>query len=148
MKVKDVLKRHLFTVKPNDNIKKAMQLLCYNKISGLPVIDDDNKLIGMISEKDILKAMYLSPQEYHEYGYAAYNDERYKDIMYNKVSTIMSSTLITVNSDAAILKVASLMLLNKVRRVAVVDKEGKLIDVISQGDIHLAIFNKYLDDNN
>ncbi len=146
MKIKDVLEKHILTVKADDSLKKVMQLLCWNKISGLPVVDDDNKLIGVVSEKDVLRAMYLSPEEYNEYGCSAYNEERYKDIMDDKVETIMSTTLITASLNDRILKIASLMMLKKIRRVPVIDSEGKLIGIISQGDIHLAIFRKYLED--
>jgi CBS-domain-containing membrane protein len=146
MKIKDVIKRDVLTVKADDSLKKAMIIICRNKISGLPVVDDDNKLIGIISEKDILKAMYLSPQEYIEYGATAFNEDRYKDIMDDKVESVMSTTLTTATIDDDALKVASLMILKKVRRIPIVDNEGKVIDLVSQGDIHVAIFKKYLED--
>jgi CBS domain-containing protein len=146
MKIKNIIQKSLLTVKADDPLKKAMKLLYINKISGLPVIDDNNKLIGIISEKDILRAMYLSPQEYIEYGSSAYNGERYRDIMHNKIESIMSKDLITASMDDDVLKVASLMLLKKIRRVPIVDKEGNLIDIVSQGDIHVAIFKKYVEE--
>ena len=52
--VADVMSRDLITVKPQTPIKEAIKILAEQRISGLPVVDDAGKLVGVISETDLL----------------------------------------------------------------------------------------------
>ncbi len=54
-KVEDIMKSQIVTVKPNDNIDYAMSLMITRNIRQLPVVDENNKLIGIITRNDIVK---------------------------------------------------------------------------------------------
>ncbi|MFQ5561852.1 MAG: CBS domain-containing protein, partial [Nitrospinota bacterium] len=68
-------------------------------------------------------------------------EDRYEDIFNKPVSEVMSTTLTTAGPDTPILKVASLMILKKIRRVPIVEGD-KVVGIVTQGDIHQAIFKK------
>ena len=147
MLVKSAMATNLLTIKPQDSLKKAMEQLCNNKISGLPVVDSDNKLVGIISEKDILKAMFVpTASELYEFSHFDFDDieSRYQDIRHLQIDSIMTRKVQTISPEDNLIKAASLMLLNSIRRLPVVDENGQLLGIISQGDVHQAIFKKYL----
>jgi len=60
MLVKDIMTTAVKTAATADAVRDVATVMCFNKISGLPVVDGSQKLIGMISEKDILHAMFPS----------------------------------------------------------------------------------------
>ena len=60
MKVKEIMKKNVISVKPEDNAMETLTLLFKMQISGLPVIDGQGKLVGMFTEKDILRSILPS----------------------------------------------------------------------------------------
>jgi CBS domain-containing protein len=60
MKVKEIMTKELVSIKPDDNAKDALDILFKMQISGLPVIDTQGRLVGMFTEKDILKQILPS----------------------------------------------------------------------------------------
>lgn len=57
LKVKDVMSKKLFFVRPDDTIEDAVRIMCEKDVKRLPVIDENNKLVGVISRSDILRAL-------------------------------------------------------------------------------------------
>ncbi len=57
VKAKDIMKKNVITVKRNTPIQDAINILVDNKVTGLPVVDDDMTLVGIISEKDVLRIL-------------------------------------------------------------------------------------------
>lgn len=147
MKLEEIMIRSIQTVRTDDTIKDVAVLICTNHISGVPVVDDEGKVVGIISEKDIIKAMYPDYTELHDDPVRSRNfeetEERYEALLIRKAEELMSRNVLSITSDAPILKAASLMILKKIRRLPVID-QGKLVGIVSQGDIHQAIFKKKL----
>ncbi|PKM82547.1 MAG: signal transduction protein [Firmicutes bacterium HGW-Firmicutes-14] len=145
MEVRQVMSPAVITVSPDDDVKKAASLICLRKISGLPVVED-NKPVGMISEKDILRAIYPTYQEFfenpEEFKVFADLRRRYGETTNLKVKQIFSRRVITVEPDTNLLRALSLMVTKRVRRLPVVDKDGNILGIVSQGDIHQALFNE------
>ena len=98
------------TVKCDSNIMDAIKLLIEHKISGLSVIDDDNNLLGVISEVDCLRAI-LDGSYYGEVG--------------GNVSDYMTANVQSVSMDMTIIDIAKKILDNNRRRMPVVEN-GKL----------------------
>lgn len=148
MKAKNVMTTLVHTVKPDDKVGKAVYLICRHNIAGLPVVNDQNKVVGVVSEKDILKAMYPSYGEFYEDPISAMDfekmEENFKDVNGLLIKDIMTSPPITAGPETPILKVGSLMILKRIRRVPIVDDEGKLLGIVSEGDVHRAVFKCYL----
>ncbi|NPV64806.1 MAG: CBS domain-containing protein [Methanobacteriaceae archaeon] len=150
MKVEDAMQKNVITIKNDMKIEEAARILRENKISGAPVIDKKNRLVGMLSEGDIIRLLEVhspklnlilpSPLDLielpirmkHEY------DEIVKGIKkasLTLVDEIMTRKLITVKPDQSISDAAELMDKHKIKRLPVVDDEGNLIGIITRGDI-------------
>ena len=148
MLVKDVMIKSVRTVKKDDPIRTVAAVICTNKISGLPVISDDNRLVGMISEKDILNALLPSYSDFLVDPIAGRDFERmedsYKEILTKTVENLMTERVFSVFSEDPVMKAASQMALQRFRRIPVVGDDGKLEGIVSLGDIHKAIFKREL----
>ncbi|MCW9025602.1 MAG: CBS domain-containing protein [Gammaproteobacteria bacterium] len=148
MLVKEIMNTNVKVANLDTPVREIAVIMCFNKISGVPVVDGDNNIKGVISEKDILNAMYPNVDEFMQAG--GYDFEKieneYTDVLGRQVKDIMKPGLFTVSSEEPILKAVSIMCAKKIRRIPVADN-GKLVGIISIGDVHKAIFQKQLDEN-
>lgn len=147
MIVKDIMKTSVKTAEANTLIKDIASIMCLNKISGVPVVDSNNKLVGVLSEKDILVAMFPDVQQIMQEG-AKTDFESiefdYKRLLDKKVGDLMTQTVASVTPDMPLLKAASMMCVKKIRRIPVTDNNNNLVGIISIGDVHKAIFQENL----
>ncbi|RKZ90939.1 MAG: signal transduction protein [Gammaproteobacteria bacterium] len=147
MQVKDTMCSEVKTCKPDTPIKEIATIMCFNKISGLPVVDDENNVVGVISEKDILCSMFPDMRELVESGAktdfeAMEND--YGSILGKTVEDLMTTVVATVSPDMPILRAASMMWVRKIRRIPVTTEDNKLVGILSMGDVHKAVFQESL----
>ncbi len=149
MKVKDVMTSQVKSFSPDSSAKEALDVLRETEISGLPVIDEQGKLIGMLTEKEILA--YLLPSYIDKVGSFVYEDNpkavKKKAALLSgvKVSQVMRKDVLTINEDAALCEVARTMLTQKARRLPVVDKNGRVVGIIARCDILKAITSEIQD---
>jgi len=113
------------TIKADNNILQAVELLVQHKISGLSVVDDDNNLLGVISEVDCLRAFL---------------DASYHGELSGLVSDYMTANVESVSFDMTIIDIAKQILDNNRRRIPVVE-QGKLQGQFSIRSILHAIMN-------
>lgn len=149
--VADVMSRDLITVKPQTPIKEAIQILAERNISGLPVVDDAGKLVGVLSETDLLwqetgvepplYIMFLDSVIYLE-NPARYDQELHKALG-QTVGEVMSTNPITVKPDQPLRKAAKLMQEKSIRRLAVTDDEDKVMGILTTGDIVRAMVAEF-----
>lgn len=148
MLVSDVMITNVRTAKADDPVRGVAAIICTNKISGLPVVDDENTLTGIISEKDILKALLPSYSDFLDDPVTHRDfqvmETTYHEVLAKTVSDLMTTKVYTVSPDDPILLAASSMALHGFRRVPVADKDRKLVGIVSLGDIHKAIFKREL----
>ena len=141
--VKNVMTTNVITVTQDADLHEAARILSDKRISGMPVVDDSNHVIGIISEADIL--MLAGMKKGHTF----------KDIVRsilgepvparkggNKVKDVMSLPPITSRSDDDIAGAAKVLEEKRIKRLPVVDDEGKLIGIISRADIVRTIGKK------
>jgi CBS domain-containing protein len=135
------------SVTPNMSVREAAIQMCFNKISGMPVINESGDIVGIISEKDILHKMYPGVHEFMQDGVFSFEDleTEYRDIINLRVEEIMTPRVFTVDPDFPVLRAASIMFLNKIRRIPVAES-GKLAGIISIGDVHKALFKQNFDE--
>ena len=146
--VADVMSRDPITVSPESPLKDAIKILAERQISGLPVVDDQSKLIGVISESDLMWQetgvtppafiMLLDSVIYLE-NPARYDRELHKALG-QTVGEVMTKEAITVPPDKSLKDAAQLMHDRHIRRLPVVDSAKKLIGILTRGDIirHMA----------
>ena len=139
MKVKEIMTREVVSVKPDDNAKDALLLLFKMEISGLPVIDEEGRLVGMFTEKDVLT--YTLPSYISQVGRFIYEQNpksakrKFSELNNIKVSQIMRKDVITTTEETSLCEVARIMLTKKGRRLPVLDKSGKVVGIVARGDI-------------
>lgn len=139
MKVKEIMTKDVVSIKPDDSTAAALALLFEMQISGLPVIDVDGNLVGMFTEKDVLR--YILPSYVEKVGRFIYEDnpkstrKKFMELSNVKVSQLMRKHVITIRQEVTLCEVARLMLTERARRVPVVDESGKVIGIVARGDI-------------
>jgi CBS-domain-containing membrane protein len=132
----DVMTRNVASVKRDTSIDEVIRLLSENDISGMPVVDDENRVVGVVTEADVLSTAGMK------------RGHTFRDIMRHilgeplperkagdKVGDIMSSPAITTSSDTSLQSAARILDERKIKRLPVVDGEGRLTGVISMTDI-------------
>ncbi len=141
--VADVMSRDPILVGPQTPIKEAIKILAEQRISGLPVVDESGKLVGVISETDLLwqetgveppvYIMFLDSVIYLENP--ARHDQELHKALGQTVGEVMSTDAVTVKPDQPLRKAAKLMQEKSIRRLAVTDDAGKVIGILTPGDI-------------
>jgi len=138
MKVADAMSRHVDYVLEDTKVEKLSVLIFGRGINGVPVLKN-KKVIGFITERDILSKFYPSIKEYVEDPFHSSDFEgmetKVQEIFEMTADQIMSRNLTTVTPDAPLLRAHSLMTIEKIGRLPVVDDKGRLIGIISKGDI-------------
>lgn len=120
-KVSDFMTKDLITFKANQTVEEVINTLIKHKISGGPVVNDKNELIGIISEGDCIKQ--ISESRYHNMPVSDDSIERY-----------MAKDIETIDGNLNVFDAAKQFLDSKRRRFPIVEN-GKLIGLISQKDI-------------
>jgi CBS domain-containing protein len=139
MKIKEIMTKEVVSVKPTDSALEALGLLFKREISGLPVIDEQARLVGMFTEKDILE--HILPSYIGNVGKFIYEENpkstRKKFGVLNtvKVSQIMRKQVVSVTEDTTLCEAARIMLTQKTRRLPVLDKNGKVAGIVARGDV-------------
>ena len=141
--VADIMTANPTTVSPQTSLQEAIQILAEQKISGLPVVDENEQLIGVISETDLTwqatgvdappYVMFLDSVIYLQ-NPLKHNEEVHKALG-QTVKEVMSSRPTTVKSSQLVREAAKIMHDKKVRRLPVVDENSKLVGIITQGDV-------------
>jgi CBS domain-containing membrane protein len=143
MKVSEVMTVDAVAVNGEARIEEAIGLLSGHRVSGLPVVDNEKRVIGVITEADILSVMGMK------------RGHTFKDIVShllgesvpgnkagNTVRQVMSSPAISTRPDALILEVAGILEERRIKRLPVVDSRGMLVGIISRADIVRAVAKK------
>jgi len=139
MKVKEIMTKEVVSIRPELGVKDALILLFKMKISGLPVIDSQGKLVGMFTEKDILKETL--PSYIEKVGGFVYEEDpksikkKFEGMGSATVSQLMRKEVVTVDENASLSEIARIMLIQKVRRIPVLDKAKKVVGIVAREDI-------------
>ena len=122
-RIKAYMSRDLVTLTPDMEINRAMHLLIDKHISGAPVLDEAGNLVGMLSQKDCLKAA-LHASYYREWG--------------DTVADYMSGNAQTLDAELDLVEAAEAFLASSFRRFPVMS-EGRLVGQISRSDLLKAL---------
>lgn len=120
-KVKDFMVSPVVTTTPETPIFDAIRLLSLRCLSGLPVVDEDLQLVGLLSEKDVLHLL-----------------SEHEDSLDMTVQDLMTPTPISFESTDSLIDVCDCLVLNSFRRVPITE-QGRLAGVVSRSDVIQAI---------
>ena len=147
MLVSEIMTHSPRTVSPDSKLQEVAAIMCLYRIPALPVVDEDGKLVGNISEMDLLKNL-LPTMEDIVAGVGTMEIEQmvpnYSSSMTRRVSDIMVKNPVSVSPDQHVLKATAKMTSHRFRRIPVTDSDGKLVGVMSLGDVHKAVFQSHL----
>jgi CBS domain-containing protein len=141
--VADVMSRDPILVRPQTPLKEAIQILAEKRISGLPVIDDSGKLVGIISETDLMwQETGVTPPAYimildsviYLQNPGTYERDLHKALG-QTVGEVMSKNPVAISPDKSLREAAQLIQNHKVQRLPVLDNGGKVIGILTRGDI-------------
>jgi acetoin utilization protein AcuB len=139
MRVEDLMTSKVFTVEQHDLIDRVFFLIHYERIRHLPVVEK-GKVIGIVSDRDLYKA--LGPKSNSNAIEATTNTTATElHVIPKKVQHIMHRGVITVNRETYASDAAALMAEHKIGALPVVDKDNKLVGILSSTDI-LRVFSK------
>lgn len=142
MKAYEIMIEDVFKVNGNDTVRSIIEILTKNRISGLPVVNDRNEIIGYVSDGDILR--YIGKHEDHiinVFAYIAYvqgdNEEfedRVKTLLNMNVLEIAKKKVIKVSWDEEIENIAAILGEKRIKKLPV-ERNGLLVGIISRGDV-------------
>jgi CBS domain-containing protein len=143
MQVRDVMTRNVISVKTDESIVSAAQLMLQNRISGLPVVDAVGKLVGIVTEGDFLRRGEIGTKrrrpKWLEFiigpGRLA---EEYVREAGRKVDDVMTPDPLTVTEDDSLEKVVTLMERHRIKRLPVV-RNGQMVGIISRANLMHAL---------
>jgi CBS domain-containing protein len=138
--VKDIMTTHVVAVRRSATFKEMAARLRQHRVSAFPVLDDDGKVIGVVSEADML------PKEAFEEGHAGmiagilhHRDQgKAEGIM---AADLMTNPAVTVAPEDSVEHAARLMYSRRVKRLPVTDEAGHLVGIVSRTDV-LAVFSR------
>ena len=122
-------KRDCFTLNEVDTIKIASQKLHEKKVGSMPILDKNNKVIGIISERDLSRFIYT---------------ERFNLNM--SITSIMSKNLVTCDLNTSVTELMETMTEKKIRHILIMEN-NKLLGIVSIGDVVIHLINKIKEEN-
>jgi CBS domain-containing protein len=142
--VADIMTRDPITVTPQTPISQAIKILAEKRISGLPVLNAEGKLVGVISETDLMwqetgvtppaYIMLLDSVIYLE-NPAKHERDLHKALGQTVGEAMTDKDIITIKPDRSVREAAQIMNDRKVHRLPVLDDQNKLIGILTRGDI-------------
>jgi len=138
VKAHNIMTRQVFSVKRAMPVKEVAELMAEKSVSGIPVVEEDGTVAGIISEKDFLAGMGSGDKTHFMSivaeclsgkGCAA------MPIRLQKAEDIMTSPAITIREDMSVVEISNIFTEKNINRVPVIDTEGKMIGIVSRADI-------------
>ena len=143
MKAQDIMTRDVTTVRPDTSVRDIAALMVEKHISGVPVLTDDGKIVGMVSQSDLLHRAEVGTERKHKWWFRTFADSdalarEYAKAHGLKAHDIMSRYVVSVRDDAELRDVADILDSHRIKRVPVV-QEGRLVGIITRGDLVRAL---------
>lgn len=150
--VKDIMNPDVIYIKPRDPLKKIVTILDKHDINGLPVVEEEKKVVGIVTERDILKyARWIIGQPVNNLNHIIEEGEeevaessqavgqRAVDVVKLVASvtaeTLMTKKVITVKKDLPVRDLVKMMNEYNINRVPIVNDRGELIGIVARADI-------------
>ncbi len=148
MKVRDVMRIDIVTVPHGHTYEDTARLLREHKLFGAPIVDDNGKMISMITEKDLLRVLYPFAKSYYEqpeqYTNLEDREQKILEIKGDVITKFAPARHISAHQDDPVLRIGGKMLARGIHAMPVVDNDDNLIGVIFRNDIYNKIAEEYL----
>ena len=143
MKAADVMVSHVVTIRPDAAIRDAARLMLDHGISGVPVVDAEGNLTGIVSEGDLIRRAEIGTQK-HRSGWLELLTSReqladeFTKAHALKVADVMTRDVVSAGEDASLADIATLLERHGIKRVPIV-RDGKVIGIVSRANLLRAL---------
>lgn len=137
---RDIMTRDVVTARKGTSIEEAMRIMAKNQVSGLPVVDTEGGLVGIITESDVLLKGLHSPSELRGNPPGIYApqpdgvDEAYRRAQSECVEEAMTRRVIAYMEDSLVVDIARAMVEHAINRVPIVDGR-RVVGIVSRRDV-------------
>ncbi len=143
MKAGDVMTLAVFTVKPTTSVRDLARLFMERRISAVPVVDDQRKIVGIVSEGDLVHRSEISTQRRHPWWLVLMAGDEglagdYIKAHAKKVGDIMTRKVITAGPDTPLHEIAAMLEKHGIKRLPIV-RDGQLVGIVSRANLVQAI---------
>ena len=143
MKARDVMVRDVITIAPRDSVAQAAKLIAQNDVSALPVIDDHGRLVGLISEGDLMNREEIGTEIHHPWWIEAVTPgatlaAEFAKSHGKRVEEVMSENVITATEGTSLADIAALLERNRIKRVPIL-RDGELVGIVSRSNLVQAL---------
>ena len=143
MKARDVMVRDVITIAPRDSVAQAAKLIAQNDVSALPVVDDHRRLVGLISEGDLMNREEIGTEIHHPWWIEAVTPgatlaAEFAKSHGKRVEEVMSENVITATEDTSLADIVALLERNHIKRVPIV-QHGELVGIVSRSNLVQAL---------
>ena len=141
MTVEQVMTRDLITVNPAMPIHQAAQLMVEHGVSGLPVVDDDGRLVGIISEGDLILRQTRRRERPWWHSFFENGEQlarEYQKAVGTTVGEVMTRSVVSISPVWGIETAAAIMQNRRIRRLPVVH-DGRLVGIVTRADLIKAL---------
>ena len=149
MKARDVMVSPVISVKPSCTVKEVAQTLLERRISAVPVLDDKGKLMGIVSEGDLMHRAEIGTQRRHSWWLRVLTGDDALAAEYTKahartVADVMTRDVITASPDTPLHEIAALLERHSIKRVPIVT-DGALLGIVSRANLLQALASSHKD---
>ena len=154
MQVHEVMNTKMVVVSPDTPFSKIWQIIFKKGLHGLPVVDKNNKLLGIIAEEDLLSKLYSSYKLhpfYEEYlsDFSSAKsfekiEKKFEKLAKLRAKDMMNRKVYLTYPEKPMLQALSKMIVRRVRQLPVITRKKEVIGVITKGDVFDSLFKKYL----
>jgi CBS domain-containing protein len=143
MKAKDVMVYPVITVKPYTLVGELAQLLLDKHVSAVPVVGDDDQLVGMVSEGDLLHRAEIATERRRPWWLRLISSSAtlaadYVRARATKVADLMTQNVISATPETPLSEIALLLEKNRIKRVPIL-KDGRVVGIVSRANLVQAI---------
>jgi CBS domain-containing protein len=139
MQARDVMTAAVATVRPDTRVEQIAALLLERRISGVPVIDAGGRLVGIVTEGDLMRRPDIGTERHRGWWLRTFGDERERATEYarahgSRAEQVMTRNVVTVTEETSLAEIARLLEEHRIKRVPVV-REGKVVGIVSRANL-------------
>lgn len=145
MKIREIMEKQVISVGENATYAQVAEIISRRQISGVPVLSENDTVVGMVSEKDLFRIAFPRYQSYYEhpesYADLEHREGKLTEIANKKVGEFMTKNVICLDPNDPAMKAGGLMLAKGVSRLPVVEN-GKVVGIVSRRMIYKSILKE------
>jgi CBS-domain-containing membrane protein len=139
MQARDVMTSKVVTVRPDTRVEQIARLLLERRISGVPVVDADERLVGIVTEGDLMRRPEMGTERHRGWWLRLFGDQRERAAEYarahgSRAEEVMTRNVVTVTEETPVAEIARLLEERRIKRVPVL-RDGKIVGIVSRANL-------------